>query len=366
MKFSGFCLTIFATFILFSSYAQETKKPERILYILDTVPIIDDPDESEGALTNNDMYTVKVVTNKDSIGNLGYTSIDKVIFITTKEYHNRSEETKKIPTTKLMEKKDGVWYLKDTKTPYSGKFIDYFLNGKMWRDGTLKNGVVDGIRTVYYPNGNKSYFRNYLNGVSEGYSEEYFPNGNLKQKGSFKNGKDDGLWQEFYSTGAIKRQSTFVNLKPNLTKEEEKFYSLQNTSLELMKADDYKGAIRKLDQAEKLNNKYSDLYFYRGTAKLDDFDFDNAIIDFDKAIELEPLYMEALSNRAFARIRKYEFKNSRTLSKTSEVTILASKDKVEIPVDEKNKICADLKASIDLGDHNKMILEAYETYCKQN
>jgi len=359
-----FFLSLILSFSLLSSYAQDTKKVEKILYIIDNVPIIDDPDDSMGTLTTDNVSTVQVVTNKDSINRLGYSAMDKIIFINTKEYVKRPEEIKKIPTTQVMEKKDGVWYLKNSTTPYSGRFIDYFLNGKIQGEGILKDDVANGVRTVYYLNGNKSYFRNYVNGVSEGYSEEYFPNGKLKQKGSFKNGNDDGLWQDFYSTGAIKRQSTFVNLKPTLTKEEEKFYSLQNTGIQLMQADDYAGAIKKLDQAEKLNNKYSDLYFYRGTAKLDNFDFVNAIIDFDKAIELEPLYMEALANRAFARIRKYEFKNSRTLSKTSEVTILASKDKVDIPTEEKTKICSDLKASFDLGDNKKMILEAMETYCK--
>jgi len=52
---------------------------------------------------------------------------------------------------------------------------------------------------------------------------------------------------------------------------------------------------------------------YRGTAKLNLLDFDNSVADFDKAVELEPLYMEAISNRAFSRLRKYQLKDSRTL-----------------------------------------------------
>ncbi|NNU34704.1 hypothetical protein HK413_12705 [Mucilaginibacter sp. S1162] len=253
---------------------------------------------------------------------------------------------------------------KNSETPYSGKFIDYFINGNIRGDGEMKDGIVSGLRTVYYPNGNKNYFRNYVNGIANGYSEEYFQNGNIKQKGNFKNGKDDGLWQDFYSTGVIKRQSTFVNDKANLSKEEEKFYNLQNKAIDLMKEEDYSGAIKKLDQAEKLNSGYADLYFYRGTAKLDNPDFENAVVDLDKAIQLEPLYMEALANRAFAKIRKYEFKNGRTLSKTSEVTIMAVKDKVDIPAEEKAKICSDLNKSVELGDKKEMILDAIKNYCQ--
>ena len=126
----------------------------------------------------------------------------------------------------------------------------------------------------------------------------------------------------------------------------------------------YQGAIKSYDKAVELNPNYSDAYFHRGTAYLNDFKFDEALKDFDKAIELEPLYVEAISSRAFARLRKYEFRNSRTLSKTSGVTILASKDKVEIPKDELDKICADLKKGIELGDNKAMILDAQKTYCQ--
>ena len=119
-----------------------------------------------------------------------------------------------------------------------------------------------------------------------------------------------------------------------------------------------------MDKAIELNPNYSDTYFHRGTAYLYDFKFDEAIRDYDKAIELEPLYMESLSNRAFARMRKYEFKNSRTLSKGNGVTVLASKDKVEMPEEEKEKVCSDLNAGYKLGDKKPMILEAIKKYCQ--
>ena len=71
----------------------------------------------------------------------------------------------------------------------------------------------------------------------------------------------------------------------------------------------------------------------------------------------------ALSNRAFARIRKYQFGNSRTLSQNSEITVLASKDKVPVPLDEQEKICSDLQKAIMLGDKSKMVTEAISNYC---
>ena len=112
------------------------------------------------------------------------------------------------------------------------------------------------------------------------------------------------------------------------------------------------------------NSTYAAAYFSRGTIKLNEFQFDEAIADFDKALKFEPLMEFALANRAFARIRKYQFANSRTISKNSQVTVLASKDQVPIPADEKDKICNDLQKAVFLGDKSKMITEAISNYCQ--
>jgi len=105
-------------------------------------------------------------------------------------------------------------------------------------------------------------------------------------------------------------------------------------------------------------------YFSRGTLKLNDFQFDDVIADLDKALQFEPYIDVALANRAFARIRKYQFSNSQTLSKNDDVTILATPDKVSIPADQQQKICDDLQKAIFLGDETKMIIEALSDYCE--
>jgi antitoxin component YwqK of YwqJK toxin-antitoxin module len=355
-----FCILLF--FCLGTAFAQTTEN--RILYFIDNVPVIDEPGEDDNVV-NDDIDHVTVVTDVDKIKELGYNGkIDKIIYVFTKAALLRTPEAKLIPTTKAMAKKNGAWYATGSETPYSGPFIDYFMNGKIQGEGTLKNGIIEGIRTVYYPNSNKRYFYTYTNGIQYGLCEEYFTTGKLKQKGNWENGKQAGVWQVFYSDGKLKRESTFINNRQDIPKEKMKFFDLLEKSLTLMKEDEYSGAIKKLNDAEKLNLDYADLYFYRGTAKMDNYDFDNAVADFDKAIAIEPLYMEAISNRAFARLRKFEFKNSRTLSKNSEVTILGVKDKVEIPKEEQEKICADLNRGYELGDHKPMIIDAIKTYCK--
>lgn len=351
-------------FLLVFSTKCFAQTQDRVLFIVDGIPVIDEPKEDEQP-KNDEIDAVKIVTNPDSIKKAGYEGkLDKIIYVTTKAYTQRTDAAKLIPTTKTMVRKNGLWQLKDATTPYSGPFIDYFMNGRKQGEGVLKNGIIDGIRTTYYSNGSKRYFYTYANGVENGASEEYFINGKLKQKGSFVDKKQVGVWQVFYSTGKLKGESSFINNKQSVSKEEEKFYALMNKGLSLMQEEDYAAVIKKLDAAEKIKQSYADLYFYRGTAKLDLFNFDDAIVDLDKAIAIEPLYMEAIANRAFTRLRKYQFKDSRTLSKTKEVTVLAAKDNVPIPKDDLDKICADLNLAYTLGDNKPMILDAMKEYCK--
>ncbi|MEJ5960884.1 tetratricopeptide repeat protein [Pedobacter immunditicola] len=355
-----FCLLI----SIYSNFTFGQTDQERILYVIDSIPVIETMGEDD-ELSNDEIDQLEVVTDLSRIKALGYGGkLDKIIYITTKASLLRSAEEKRIPSTKSMTKKDGMWYFNQADTPYTGKFIDYFMNGKKQGEGILVNGKVDGVRTVYYPNGQKRYYYTYKKGITNGDSEEYYMNGQLRQKGSFVEQKESGLWQVYYSTGKLKRESTFVNHKQDLPKEEAKFFNLLQKGQSLMKEGTFENAIKRFDEAVKLNSAYADLYFYRGTAKLNKFEFDNALLDFDKAIELEPLYMEAISNRAFTRLRKFQFKDGRTLSKNSQVTIMAVKGKVPIPKEDLDKICADLHRSYALGDHQAMVIDAIDNYCK--
>lgn len=355
-------IILLLTVITIQSFGQQGQ--ERILYVVDSIPIINDPDEDDGELTEQDIETVTVVTNKDEIEKFGYKDLDKLIFIITKEFAKRPEELKKIPTLAQMERKNGRWCLKDLQTPYTGQFVEFYINGRLKGEGNFKDGLAEGLRTAYYPDGKTRFIRNYVNGLENGEFKQFFTNGKIEQEGTFKDAKEEGIWKLWYSTGQLKKQVEFKNGKELTTKEDDKFYRQFSNASKFSSEGNYAAAVKAFDKVIEMNPNYSDLYFHRGTAYLYDMKFDEAIKDYDKAIELEPLYKESISNRAFARLRKHEFKNSRILSKNSDVTVLTSKDKVEIPKDELDKICADLNLGYSLGDKKQMIIEAINKYCQ--
>jgi len=351
------------TLVYFATYGQETK--EKILYVVDSIPIFHEITEEEGNMSEKTINNIEVVTNREKFGEYKIYDFNKLIFVFTKEYAKRPDEIKRIPSfINKMYKNEDKWCLKGSSKPYTGRYIDYYLSGIKKEEGFINDGLDDGLRTYYYKDGTIKMHRNYSKGIQNGESEKYFPNGKLQYKGIFKNGKEEGIWTQWYSTGVVKWETEYKSGKGRPTKEVIKANSLFGKGLEAFEDGNYKDAVDYYNKALELYPNYSDVYFHRSRAYLYDLKFDEALIDCDKAIEIEPLYKDAFSNRAFVRIRKYELKDSRTLSKNSEITVYATKQNIEIPTDEKAKICTDLKKGYELGDTKQMITDAIKQYCE--
>lgn len=376
-------LFIFGLFLLnLHSFGQGT--PENVIYIVDSIPVIEDPEEGN-EIIQTDIADITVVKNKDTLNLLGFAKFDGAIYIFTKEYRKRTEDIKQIPSSKQMERRSGVWYFRGN--PYSGNFIDYYYSGRKQGEGAFRNGKVEGHRTMYYQNGQLEMEREYTNGIENGLEKEYYEDGTLKQQGEFVNGKEEGIWEMYFPNGQVKQRSFFKN--GNMDGETTVYYStgkilavevskngktIPDKRLEKVnqaiskghassKEGDYKMALKNYSKAIELDTANAEAYFARGTVKLNDFKFDEAISDFDKALIFEPYFERALSNRAFARIRKYQFGSGRKLSESNGVTVMASKDNPGIPENELVIICSDLKQAIFLGDRGKMIMDAFQEFC---
>ncbi len=365
------------------SFGQITN--DRILYIVDSIPVIKDP-EYDDEIEQDEVADITIIKNKDSLKFLGYEQLDGIVYLFTKAYRDRPENIRQIPSSKQMKKINGVWFFYNM--PYSGKFIDYYYNGRKQGEGFMKDGKVDGYRLRFYQNGNVSDEWNYSKGIPNGILKEYFEDGAIKQKGEFINGKEEGIWENYYPNGQIKLKSSYK--KGAIVDSAFKYYSngkimeevlvkngkiipdanlikinlLMDKSNKSNKEENTKAAIKYCSKAIETDSTYASAYFSRGTIKLNDFQFDNAIADFDKAIMYEPFMETALTNRAFARIRKYQYANSRTLSENADATVMASEDKVAIPPEEMEKICNDLHKAIFLGAKSEMIAETLSNYCR--
>ena len=95
------------------------------MFVVDSIPVIDDPEEGN-EIVQRDVADITVIKNKDTLNRLGYSQFDGATFIFTKEYRNRPDSLKQIPSSKQMERKNGVWLFH--KVSYTGRFIDYYYS----------------------------------------------------------------------------------------------------------------------------------------------------------------------------------------------------------------------------------------------
>lgn len=105
---------------------------------------------------------------------------------------------------------------------------DYYPSGKVKIKATYdKNGIPEGVRREYSPDGNieKSYV--FLHGViigegiftdagiRQGLWKEYYPDGKLKASGVYTDDKKQGKWSYYYPNGKLEQTGKYINNQPD-------------------------------------------------------------------------------------------------------------------------------------------------------
>jgi len=143
----------------------------------------------------------------------------------------------------LIKRKDGLYYKKYAKVPFTGKreyfhgnvylFTQNFKNGRreITSEGfpeTIKEEHLirreDGLLYKKYARapftGKREYFQghylviqNIKNGKEEGPYETFHENGQLSSKGNYKKGEKEGLWEGFNKNGTLSYRCYYKNGK---------------------------------------------------------------------------------------------------------------------------------------------------------
>jgi len=362
---------------------------EKILFVIDSIPILTDPEEWN-PIDPIDIADITVIKNKDSLKLLRPEQLDGIVYIFTKAYRNRPDSIKRIPSLKQMVVKNEIWNL--NSIPYSGKYIDYYNSGKIQNKGTLLNGKLNGELTVYFKNGNKKFISNYKDGILHGVWSDYYPNGVLLSSRKYADGKIIEYGTHYFVNGQI--ESEIKPKKATLYDTAFSYYSTgqvkkmklikKQPSVQDKKTNDFNAAVTyffqsinegKLKEANKyfysiwkVDSTSSDTRFKEGLLLMKEFRFDAAIEAFDKALKLEPLMRESLVHRGIARIKKYKYANAKLLPGENREIPLTLEDIISIPQDEQAKICNDLRQAVYVDFSElyvpKMVAPAILNYCQ--
>jgi hypothetical protein len=104
---------------------------------------------------------------------------------------------------------------------------EYYQNGKVQAEFSMKNGVKQGLGKIYYLNGKLSSECNYNKGLKHGIEKKFYSDGTLYRTREYYEGKLNGTEKRFYRNGQLKTLITYkqgmpgkglVEYKPNGTK----------------------------------------------------------------------------------------------------------------------------------------------------
>ncbi len=94
----------------------------------------------------------------------------------------------------------------------------YFPNGDLKSEVSLKDGKMEGLYVQYAENGTQILQANYKSDLANGAWTEWHPNGKVKKSFTYKNGIRSGSCIEYYATGSVKWENIYVNGVPGKPK----------------------------------------------------------------------------------------------------------------------------------------------------
>ena len=108
-----------------------------------------------------------------------------------------------------LEDRDGVMYLPNEETPFTGQTKTFFEFGQKESEGNFKDGKRDGLNTAWYQNGKKEMEITYKDGKYHGPMTMWHHNGHKSFEGNFTNGIKEGLRIRYQWDGTESSRETW-------------------------------------------------------------------------------------------------------------------------------------------------------------
>jgi antitoxin component YwqK of YwqJK toxin-antitoxin module len=155
-------------------------------------------------------YSGEVFTNYDT-GEKLYTGRYENGLLIEYSYLKKDGSVKEpINYEETLNEIDEVFYTKDTNKPYSGQVFSLYDDGKELTGGTLKDGKRDGVWTSWHKNGQKWTEGTFKNGEMGLYTI-WYENGKKKVEITYKYGKEIERLEWTYYENGIFLIETFKN-----------------------------------------------------------------------------------------------------------------------------------------------------------
>ena len=118
-----------------------------------------------------------------------------------------------VDDSKLVIRGDGLRYVGDSETPFTGVVVAKNRYGQKTSEGTYKGGKRDGKVTTWYPNGQKMEEFTYKDGRREERTAAWYSDGKKAVETTFKDGKKEKKRTAWGPDGQKSWETTFKDGK---------------------------------------------------------------------------------------------------------------------------------------------------------
>ena len=144
------------------------------------------------------------------------------------------------------------------------------------------------------------------------------------------------------------------------------------SGLKKNRSGDYQGAIVDLTKAIEIDPKYAAAYKNRGLAKSNLGNYQEAIADYNKAIEINPKYVRAYNRRGWTKYLQGDFQgalldsNKALQISPDHASTLDTRGRTKHALGQDTSACADLKRAVSLGyeDTSKYLKSEEGSWCR--
>jgi len=159
-------------------------------------------------------YSGEVFTNYSS-GEKEYQGTYENGLLVTYSYLNKDGSVKEPVNMETLIDRGGNLFEINGQKPYTGDVFELYDNGNRKLSGILKGGkLVSRTEWDYYKNGQKKSEENFKDGKKDGkWSSCYYENGQKHEEWTYKKGVLDGLYVIWYKNGQKQYQVEYIDGK---------------------------------------------------------------------------------------------------------------------------------------------------------
>jgi antitoxin component YwqK of YwqJK toxin-antitoxin module len=153
-------------------------------------------------------YSGEVFTNY-STGEKEYQGTYENGLLVKYSYLNKNGSVKEPVNGETLIDRGGLQYEVNGQKPYTGDFFVLYEDGGRQYTGSLKGGKKDKLLTEWYESGQKYTESTFKDGKEDGLKTKWYEDGQKYEEGTVKDGEKDGKWIYWYKNGQKKSEKTF-------------------------------------------------------------------------------------------------------------------------------------------------------------